>query len=338
MHQIFKKAVQTTPVNSPLATLVSTLRPPYRLRSFYERLLGTEVEIQVVARTRRQAEAAESAALDELERLTCIFNRFDAGSELSRWLAHPGERVHLSEELRTVLVLADGWRRATGGAFHPGADAVGQLWQRAAALDREPDGEELAAVLAQLQPDPWTLHGDGTVTVHAQYPLGLNALAKGWIVDRMVTVAQHSPGVQAVLINAGGDLRTWGGRGLEVTVADPFTARDDAPPLTRVHVHNRALASSGNAHRGVGVGGQWCSHLLDPRTGQPVQDVPGVTVTAPDCATADALATALSVLGPETGLKLANRMPGCSALIVTKDGRSHPSHLWPPDCPGRSDR
>jgi thiamine biosynthesis lipoprotein len=333
MHQIFKKPVQTTPVPLPLARILTALRPPYRLHSVYERLLGTEVEIQVLARTRQQAEAAESAALDELERLEAIFNRFDADSELSRWLARPGVRVHLSHELRTVLALADGWRRVTGGAFHPGADAVGQLWQRAAALHREPEERTLAAVLVQLQSDPWTLHGDGTVTLHAHYPLGLNALAKGWIVDRMTELVRGWPGIQAGMINAGGDLRTWGGRGLEVTVADPFTARDDALPLTHVHVHNGALASSGGAHRGVQVGGRWHSHLIDPRSGQPVQDVPGVTATAPDSATADALSTVLSVLGPETGLALADTLPGCSALIVTQDGRAHPSALWPPDCP-----
>ncbi|MFK7603816.1 FAD:protein FMN transferase [Deinococcus sp. SM5_A1] len=318
-----------------LRSLTSSIRPPYHLHTVYERLLGTEVEVQVVARTRQQAEAAESAALDELERLSAVFNRFDAGSELSRWLTRPGEQVPLSHELRTVLALADRWREVTGGAFHPGADALGRLWQEAAARGHKPDAAELSVVLAQLQTNPWTLHADGTATLHAAYPLGLNALAKGWIVDRMAELAWNSPEVQAVLINAGGDLRTVGGRGLKVTLADPFTARDDAAPLTHVHVQNGALASSGSAHRGVQVGGQWHSHLLDPRDGQPVQAVPGVTVTAPDCATADALATALSVLGAVEGLALVNGTPGCAALIVTRDGQTHPSALWPPDGPAR---
>ncbi|GGO31763.1 FAD:protein FMN transferase [Deinococcus humi] len=336
MHQIFKKPVQTTPVTRPLATLLSGLRPAYRLHSVYERLLGTELEIQVVAQTRQHAEAAEGAALDELERLAGIFNRFDAGSELSRWLARPDMRVHLSHELNTVLALADGWRELTAGAFHPGADAVGQLWQRAAALCQEPDPGEMAAVLMQLQANPWTLHPDGTVTLHAQYPLGLNALAKGWIVDRMTERVWQMPGIQAVLVNAGGDLRTYGGRGLDVTVADPFTARDDAPPLTRVHVHNGALASSGGAHRGVQVGGRRHSHLIDPRSGQHVQDVPGVTVMAPSCATADALATTLSVLDVAEGLTLVNSLAGCAALIVGTDGGSGQLHFsggWPPGPP-----
>lgn len=330
LHGIFDASLQTLPMLQALAALI---RPPYRLHRVYERLLGTELELQVVARTRPQAEAAESAALDELERLSAVFNRFDPDSEFSRWLTRPGERIHLSPELRTVLALADGWRERTGGAFHPGADALGRLWGAAATRNQEPERDELSALVKRLQPAPWTLHADGTATLHARYPLGLNALAKGWIVDRMAELAWKFPGVQAVLINAGGDLRTVGGRGLAVSVADPFTARDDAPPLTGVHVQNAALASSGSAHRGVRVGVQQHSHLIDPRSGQPVQHVPGVTVTAPDCAAADALATALSVLGVAEGLALADSTPGCAALIVMRDGQRFPSSLWPPDGP-----
>jgi thiamine biosynthesis lipoprotein len=312
-----------------LSPLRRALQPPYRLRSVYQRLLGTEVELQVVARTRRLAESAEGAALSELERLSAVLNRFDPHSGLSRWLTRPGERTPVGAELGEVLALADGWRVRTGGAFHPGADAVGALWTRAAGQDREPDPAQLAEVAGQLRAVPWTLHGDGTATLHAAYPLGLNALAKGFIVDRMAGAAHASPGVEAVLVNAGGDLRTLGGRGLNVAVADPFTARDDAPPLTRVHVRDAAVASSGGAHRGQMVGGVWRPHLLDPRSGWPVQDSSGVTVTAPDCATADALATALSVLGPGAGLELAEGTPGCAALIISRDGTRHSSRHWP---------
>lgn len=330
LHRIFGVSLQTLPM---LRSLTSLIRPPYRLQSVYERLLGTEIEVQVVARNQQQAEAAERSALDELERLSAVLSRFDPQSELSRWLTQAGERVRLSSELRAVLALADDWRERTDGAFHPGADALGRLWQTAAAQGREPDTGERTALTHHLQSGPWTLHGDGTATLHATYPLGLNALAKGWIVDRMAALAWESPGVEAVLVNAGGDLRTMGGRGLTVTVADPFTARDDASPLARVQVQNGALASSGSAHRGVQVGGHWHSHLIDPRSGQPAQHVPGVTVIAPDCAAADALATALSVLGVLEGLALVHSLPHCAALIVTRDGQQHRSSLWPPDGP-----
>lgn len=309
--------------------LRSRFRRPYRLQSVYERMLGTEVEFQIIADTRAQAEHAEQIALAELAELTRVLNRFDESSELRRWLGQTGERVALSPALREVLHLADQWRTVTGGAFHPGADALGALWKAASERGVLPTEVELAQVAAQLHAPPWTLHGDGTATLHATYPLGLNALAKGFIVDAMAEIAKAQPGVQIVLVNAGGDLRTIGGTGLKVAIANAFTPRDDAPPTAHVRVQNGALATSGSAHRGYRIGETWYSHVLDPRSGQPVQDVPGVTVIAPDCATADALATALSVLDLGAGLQLADQTPNAAALIVTRDGREHRSTRWP---------
>lgn len=305
------------------------LRPPHRLHSTYERLLGTEVEVQVVARTAAQAEAAEQAALTEIDRLTRIFNRFDPGSELRRWQARPGDtHVPLSLELLHLLRLADHWRALSGGAFHPGADALGQLWQQAAATGQRPSPAALERQVSALRAAPWTLHADGSATLHAAGPLGLNALAKGYVVDRAALVASRCVGVRSVLINAGGDLRVTGPARVNVRVADPFTARDDAPPIARVQVRGGALATSGQAHRGFLVNGTHYSHVMDPRTGQPVQDVPGVTVTAPECVTADALATILSVLDIRAGLHLLSGLPECEALIVTADGQRHASPGW----------
>lgn len=324
MRRIFTKLPQTFPVSR----LHALLRPPYRLRSVYERLLGTEVEIQIVASTRRAAEAAEQVALAELERLNAVLNRFDPESEWRRMLSRPGALQQVSADLRTVLALATHWQEASHGALHAGADALGAVWAAAARRGHPPHPAELAPVIQGLTEPLWTLHPGGQVTIHTPLPLGLNALAKGYVVDRMAERAFAQPGVQAVLVNAGGDLRTLGGRGLNVSVADPSTARDDAPPLTQVRVQDAALATSGLAHRGLQVGGQWYSHLLDPRTGQPVAGVTGVTVVAPLAVTADALATALSVLGVPDGLTLADRTTGAAALIVTRGGGQHASRRW----------
>lgn len=312
-----------------MPSFLSRLRPPYRLHHVYERQLGTELEVQVVADTRAQAESAESAALDELERLRDLLNRFDPQSEFSRWLARPGENVTLSPELLKLLERAESWQQLTGGAFHPGADALGAIWNAAAARGQVPDPAELARQVEDLRRPLWTRHEDSTASLHATFPLGLNAFAKGFIVDRMVERAFAAPGVRAVLINAGGDLRTLGGNGLTVQVADPLTARDDAPPLTAVKVKDGALATSGSAHRGYQIGGKWYSHLIDPRSGQPIEALPGVTVTAPDCETADALATALSVLDVQSGLKLVESLPGCAALVVQQTGEKYQVG-WPP--------
>ncbi|SMB79744.1 FAD:protein FMN transferase [Deinococcus hopiensis] len=316
-----------------LSRLGERLRPPHHLRSVYERLLGTEVEVQVVAGTQVQAEAAEDAALCEIERLTTVLNRFDPESEFSRWLQTRGAPVLLSPDLRAVLQHADTWRERTRGAWHPGADALGVLWREAAALGKEPDAAELERLTGELQAAPWVLHPGGTATLHAAYPLGLNALAKGHVVDRALEAALNCPGVRSVLVNAGGDLHARGEAGVVVAVADPFTPRDDTPPVAHVPVRNAALATSGGAHRGYQVGAAWHSHLLDPRTGRPVTGVPGVTVLAPDCCTADALATALSVLSLTEGLLLVDGVPDAAALLVTRDGARHTSARWPASSP-----
>ncbi|GGL12538.1 FAD:protein FMN transferase [Deinococcus radiotolerans] len=312
-----------------LKVLGRALRGPHRLHATYERLLGTEVEVQVVARTAEQAHHAEQAALTEIERLTGVLNRFDPHSELRRWQARLGDtHVPLSLELLHVLRLADHWRTLSGGAFHPGADALGALWQQAQVLGAPPSAELLARGVSALRAAPWTLHADGSATLHAGGPLGLNALAKGYVVDRAALVASRCAGVRSVLINAGGDLRVIGAAQVNVLIADPFTARDDAPPAGRVRVKNQALATSGRAHRGFQVNGTHYSHVIDPRSGQPVQDVPGVTITAPECVTADALATILSVLGPQAGLTLMRTLPGCEALIITAAGQRHATPGW----------
>ncbi|UBV41881.1 FAD:protein FMN transferase [Deinococcus taeanensis] len=312
-----------------LTTLLNVMRAPHRLHSTYEHLLGTEVEVQIVAGTRAQAEQAEHAALSEIDRLTLVLNRFDPGSELRRWQARRGDtHVPLSLDLLHVLQLADHWRVYSGGAFHPGADTLGQLWAQAARTGQRPAPQVLARQVSALRDAPWTLHRDGSATLHASGPLSLNALAKGHIVDRAACVASRCPGVRSVLVNAGGDLRVVGPARVTVNIADPRTPRDDAPPLARVQVRRGALATSGQAHRGYQVGEHWYSHVIDPRTGQPVQAAPGVTVTAPDCATADALATILSVLEVHTGLQVLGHLPGCEALIITAGGALHASAGW----------
>ena len=84
---------------------------------------------------------------------------------------------------------------------------------------------------------------------------------------------------------------------------------------------DRAVATSGQKHRGYRVEGRWYSHILDPRTGEPASAVLAATVIAARSADADALATILNVLPPAEGLRLADALPGVACLIVDAAGR-----------------
>jgi thiamine biosynthesis lipoprotein len=136
--------------------------------------------------------------------------------------------------------------------------------------------------------------------------LDFGAIAKGYAVDQVWQTARER-GLSNALIDLGGNLRAMGeakpGRGGWLTgVRDPFT---DSRLIARVLLYDgEAIATSGNYERFVEINGQRCAHIIDGRTAMPVTGMAGVTVVAPDAATADALSTALFILSIEKGKAL----------------------------------
>lgn len=146
--------------------------------------------------------------------------------------------------------------------------------------------------------------------------LDLGGIAKGYALDAaLVVLRQHGAG--RALLDAGGDLVLGdpppGKPGWTVAIAplEPGAAPNQYLILSRV-----AVATSGDMFQFVEIDGRRYSHIVDPRTGMGLTDRSKVTVVAPDGATADSLATAVSVLGPEKGLRLVDSTPGAAALIM----------------------
>jgi len=285
-------------------------------------VLGTSLELQVLASSRADARRAVQAALAEIDRLERVFSRYDRESELNRWLNDA--RLEPSAELSDLLRRAEAWRTLTGNAFHPGSEALTLLWRRAERDGRLPSQVDVAQVLGHLRAPVW----DETPGWRPEVPLNLNAFAKGFIVDRAAHEASAC-GALAVLVNLGGDLRHLGITDVPVDVMDPFAPYDNAAPLVRVSLHQQGLATSGGAFRGFQIGPDRFSHLLDPRTGYPVDQVVGATVLATTCADADVLATAFSVLSPAESLALSAQLPGVACLLVSQDGQRQRSAGFP---------
>jgi FAD:protein FMN transferase len=308
-------------------TLLEQIRKPWTARpiwyaNHYEAVLGTSLELRIRASNRHQALLAEAALLAEIDRLELIFSRFLSNSELNRFLA--SSEMQVSAELLEVLSLAESWRQLTHNTFHPGVDALSALWRSGSI----PLASQLEPILEQLDKPLWTI-SDDLVQRTSSLPVNFNAFAKGWIVDRACLVAAKLEGVQDVLVNIGGDLRHAGSSEQRVTIANPFSSIDNAPALCEVRIQNQAVAGSGNSRRGFQIGSDWYSHVIDPRTGQPVKHTVAVSVIAPDAATADALATAFCVLEVEDSLKLADNLPDIACLIVTEDRQVHTNKRWP---------
>jgi len=302
--------------------------PTVESSGIYHPLLGTNVEISVVAvvgssRATAQdaAEAGERRAVEEMTRLQAVFTVFDPASELCRWRS--GVLDEPSAELVEVLTAAQHWWAVSGGAFHPATAGIRARWLRAEAEQRVPSDAELAALADAAHDLPYGVQDGRLRRTGDCSGVDLNAIAKGYIVDRGVAAALGVPGVIEVLINAGGDLRRAGAGTLTVGVEDPQAP--GGSPIRVIELAEGALATSGPVHRGFRIGDAWYGHVLDPRTARPVGERPSTTVRASDAMTADALATVAGVMDWEGACGVLDETPGAAVLAVLPGGelRSH---------------
>ncbi|MCU1394393.1 MAG: FAD:protein transferase [Ilumatobacteraceae bacterium] len=291
----------------------------------HQPLLGTVVEVRIAG---ADAAAAESdrRIVAEVQRLEQVFSVYEPTSELSRW--RRGDDVAISAELDEVLRLALRWQVLSGGAFNPAAGVLGRMWSEAAAHDAEPDPDTLLAAAMSIQAPRFAVGPAGPRPIADCATIDLNAIAKGYIVDRAVVAGCAVGGVQSVVVNAGGDLLHRGAGSLRVGIENPATPYDNAPPLLTVEIAGRGLATSGSARRGVRIGGRWYSHVVDPRTGRPVDHVRSASVIAHDATTADAVATVVGVLAPAAAIAFADALDDVSCCTVDDAGTVWRSAGW----------
>lgn len=295
----------------------------------HENVLGTSLELKVAAASDSDAQKAEAVALAEIDRLAKIFSAYDPASEFSRWLAAPHGPVRVSAELFEVLGLFDEWRGRTGGALDASAEAVCRLWKSAAKEQHLPAIAEIEAAVAAVRRPHWRLDAAArTATRLSDTPLILHSFTKSYIASRAADAVLSGAKASGVVLNIGGDVVVRGAWSEGVDVADPRSDAENASPIARLRVQDRTVATSGGYRRGVEIDGRRYSHIIDPRTGRPVDHILSATVIAPRATDAGALATAFCVLAPEESLSLAAAMPGVECLLITKDGRRMSSPRW----------
>lgn len=296
----------------------------------HEHVLGTSLELKVAAPSEAVALRAEALVRGEIERLAGVLSQYEAASEFSRWSRGELAGDSASPELWDVLRACDQWRERSGGAFNPAVAVYARQWQTAQAQAREPAADDLLRVAPQVAAAAWRWdEGKRFATRIGAGPLTIDALAKGYIIDRCCDVVlQKLPEVAGMLLEIGGDLRICGTMHEWVELANPQQPAENAAPLSRVRLNSTALATSGGYRRGWQIGQRHFSHILDPRTGWPAEHIASASVTAPRAVDADALATILCVLSPQAGLRLVAEMPRVECLLVGSDGRIYHSAGW----------
>lgn len=295
---------------------------------FVESHMGSDFKIVLYSPDAATARRASRAAFDRVAALDAALSDYRPESELMRLCARAGgPPVAVGDDLFFILQRSRAMYERSGGAFDVTVGPVVRLWRRARRDRKLPAPETLARARGLVSSDLMTLDA-GARTVRLARPgmkLDLGGIAKGYASDEAVKVLKRL-GVSRALVAGAGDIVAGdpppGRDGWTVAVAALDTAAGGAG--RSLTLRNAAVSTSGDTARYVEIDGKRYSHIVDPATGLGVIDRCAVTVVAPDGATADALDTAVYVLGPERGLPLVESTPGASALILRlSDGHVH---------------
>jgi len=297
--------------------------------SEFENVLGTSMELKVSGKSEKVSGLAEASVLKEIRRLSNILSSYNADSEFSHWLQSFGQPVHVSAELFEVLALFEKWKINTHGALDASAESIGKLWKNAAARQRLPSQYEIDSVVAAVKQVHWQLDAaEQTATHLSRTPLMLNSFVKTYIIKKAAASAMAIAGVNAVVVNIGGDMVITGNLAETVRISNPLADAENDAPVAQLLLSNKTVATSGNYRRGELINGKWYSHIVNPLTGMPADHIISATVVAPNATDAGALATAFNVLSVEESQQLAATVPGADYLIITKEGKRVSSKGW----------
>lgn len=282
--------------------------------------MGTLFQVVFYADDLQSATLASEAAFQRIARLDSMLSDYLDDSELTRLSESAGgPPIPVSNDLFAVLAKSVRLSEQTNGAFDITIGPVVRLWRRARRQQRLPDREQIHDYLERTGYQKIKLdHEKQTIQLLAsKMRLDLGGIAKGYACEQALKVlAEH--GIERALVDGGGDL----------AVSDPPPGKEgwavhrhpyddkNAPALL---LCNEAAATSGDATQFVEIDGVRYSHIVDPKTGLGLTNRVQVTVIAPDGSTADALASAISVLGPDKGIKLADSL-GVAVFISQFDG------------------
>jgi len=297
----------------------------YRLKPLKqtEMIMGTLVEITVIPGN----EKAIREAFEALRKVDALMSTYKEDSEIS--ILNREGKAQVSEETLEVIEDAIKFSNLTDGAFDITCRPLINLWKRAKKEEKVPTEEEIEEAISLVDYQRIILEANQIRLEKKGMQIDLGGIAKGYAVDKAIEALKKN-GVKRALVNAGGDLYALGtdrqGEKWQIGVQDP---REENKIIDIIKVKDKAVATSGDYRRYFSLEGKRFSHIVNPKTGLTVQDVPmSVTIIGPDATTTDALSTGVFVLGPEEGMKLIESLPEVEGMIISEGMKKLTSEGW----------
>ena len=295
------------------------------LHKVIRKMMGNRFEITVVAKDKEWALERIEEAYSEIQRIEDLLTTFNENSQTNLINRNAGiVPVKVDEEVFTLIDRSIRISNITQGAFDISYGSIDKrLWNFDKEMKELPDPATAKSLVRLINYHNIILDPKKqTVFLKEKgMRIGFGGIGKGYAADRAKQVLQKN-NVHSGIVNAAGDLVTWGnqpdGKSWTIGIADPDSARH---PFSSLSISNMAVATSGNYEKFIVIDGKKYSHTIDPKTGLPVSGIKSTTIIAPYAELADAMATPVMVMGIDAGLHMINQIKGIACILIDDDNR-----------------
>ena len=291
--------------------------------------MGNQFEITVVDTNETVAKEHLEAAVLEIQRIENLLTTFREGSQTNQINQNAGMKpVKVDPEVFNLIERSLRISKITDGYFDISYGSIDRkFWNFDREMKELPDPEMIKEHLKLVNYHNILLNReDSTVFLKEKgMRIGFGGIGKGYAAEMGKRLLLNR-GVKSGVVNASGDLTTWGnqadGKPWTIGIANPDNAR---LPFSYMNIADMAVATSGNYEKFVSIGGKKYSHTINPKTGMPVTGIKSVTIICPNAEIADALATPVTIMGTEKGIGMIDQIQQVECIIIDDENHIYSS-------------
>lgn len=292
-------------------------------------LMGCDFKITVIASSEVESKKYIDSAIYEIKRIESLISSWDNNSQTTLINNNAGiSPVKVDNELIKLIERSIAISKFTDGAFDISFASMDRIWKFDGSVTEMPSKEKIMASVENVGFENIIIDKQNSTVFlkNKGMKIGFGGIGKGYAADKAKDIL-ISKGISGGIINASGDLTTWGkqpsGKPWQVGLKNPLN-KDKI--FSWFPVENRAVVTSGNYEKYIMINDKRYSHIINPKTGFPSQGIMSVSVFALKAELADALATSIFVMGVDKGLYFVNQIATVDCIIVTDNGKIHYSN------------